>query len=99
MMSDIQPTPESEKQVNYRRDEFSNMTDREVYWYDKGYETAKSRGWSDSQKEAIRRQLQKLASHYFVRGTDWGEGKRVSASETLLDEVLAELEAITKGEQ
>lgn len=93
MMSDIQPTPESEKPMDYR--------------YMKS--DSKSDGWSDSQKEAIREAITPIIDKRLVdlvkairrddpKGLDVlapGDIKDILVS-TLVLEIL---EAITKGDE
>lgn len=81
MMSDIQPTPESEKPMDYR--------------YMKS--DSKSDGWSDSQKEAIRKQMRTFIGDIVLElGSKGIHAKDVSK---WIDYKTDMALAITKGEQ
>jgi len=70
------------------RDEFQQMKPNEIEWYTKGYDVAKSEGWSVSQKEAILKAVFR-----------WEDGLKGNTQPAHNEKLLERLEAITKGEQ
>jgi hypothetical protein len=81
------------------RDEFQTMTDDQIKWYTKGYDVAKSEGWSVSQKEAIRELFESLINCGFTYG--WKEINPIPDDkfEEAIKYGFEELEAITKGKE
>ena len=83
------------------RDEVSNMTDSEAIWYSRGYELAKSEGWSVSQKEAISEKIGNVVmDSVAATRSGYASVEEVTASAYhIIEKALAELEAITKGSE
>jgi hypothetical protein len=95
MMADLQPTPEIEKPMDEPIETIKASGN--VFLDSEGLtQKAYVRGWSDSQKEAIRAELALLMGLSSVVFSEEVDGDLVKS---LINKTMSAIEAITKGEQ